>query len=72
MVLVVRQMLTARRLETMKRRPIRVDEVIKHLARAEPVTKEVEDGVREWTYQLPWRQAKPGIPPPPEKGKKKK
>ena len=69
----VRMMLTKRRMETLQKRPIDLHEVLKHLAKLEAVPKEVEDGVRDWTYNLPWRQAKPGLPPPkPAKGKKKK
>ncbi|KAK3245248.1 hypothetical protein CYMTET_45172 [Cymbomonas tetramitiformis] len=73
---VVRLMLSDRRVEKLDRKPLTVKEVLNFLCKFEPVHKDTDQALRDWTNKLPYRRPKnpDGTPMPlvPDKKKKKK
>jgi len=71
---VCRQMFTKRRIERLPKKPVTVREVLGHLAKMEPVSKEEDKKLRDWTDKLPNRAhlQKPAGEKPKSAGKEKK
>jgi len=68
---VVRMLLTKRRLEQIDKKPLTCKEVLNLLAKYEPVPKDVDTALREWTNKLPNRRDKVPQGEKKEKGDKK-
>ena len=69
--MVIRSMLTSRRKETIKKKPLSVKEILQWLSKVEPISAEEDGAVRKWTDELPARAAILG-PSSGKKGKKDK
>jgi hypothetical protein len=50
-------MMTARRKEMLKKRPLTVKEVLQWLSKVKPISPEEDGAVRKWTNDLPVRAA---------------